>query len=234
MYTVYKTTNTVNGRYYIGAHKTNDLEDNYLGSGLAIKRAIKYYGRNKFIKETLAVVNTEQEMYNIERELIEQHISDPLCYNLMEGGVGGFAHINNQRHIYTNPMKDPAIVAKNIQSRRMGYGSDPVRVAARAEICKQNVRKAIAYNTGRKRPQQSKIMKEKSALYEFWSNKEEARDKIASVFEVISPTGEIYNTNRLEDFCREYGLCYVSVWNTSRTHKPVSKGSSKGWKCQKI
>lgn len=234
MYTLYKTTNLINGRYYIGAHKTDKLKDSYLGSGLAIKRAIKQYGRSNFIKEILAVVNNEQDMYNKERELIEQHISDPLCYNLMEGGIGGFTHINNQRHLYVNPMKDPVIVAKNLQSRREGYGKDSERMAAHSKARKLNIQKAIAHNTGRKRPRQSDIMKEKTALNDFWSNKEEARDKLSSTFEVTSPTGELFVTNRLQDFCSEYGLVYVSVWNTSRTHKPVSKGSSKGWKCQKI
>lgn len=234
MFTVYKTINIVNGRYYIGAHKTDNLEDTYLGSGLAIKRAIKFYGRDKFIKEILTVVNTEQEMYDIERQLVDEHISDPLCYNLMEGGIGGFTHINKHRHLYTNPMKDPTVVARNLQSRRAGYGNDPQRVAAHKEIRKQNVQKAISHNTGKKRPQHSNLMKEKSALYDFWSNKEEARNKLSSTFEVRSPTGELYITNRLEDFCIEHGLVYVSVWNSSRTNKPVTKGSSKGWKCHKI
>lgn len=234
MFTVYKTINTVNGRYYIGAHKTDNLEDTYLGSGLAIKRAIKFYGRDKFIKEILSVVNTEQEMYDVERQLVGEHISDPLCYNLMEGGIGGFTHINEHRHLYTNPMKDPVIVARNMQSRRAGYGNDPQRVAAHKEIRKQNVQKAISHNTGRKRPEHSNIMKEKSALYDFWRDKEKARDKLSSWFTVTSPTGEVFDTNRLQDFCQERGLVFVSVWNTSRTNKPVSKGSSKGWKCQKI
>lgn len=234
MYTIYKTTNIVNGRYYIGAHKTDNVNDSYLGSGLAIKRAIKYYGRQSFVKNIIAVVETEREMYDIERQLVERHIEDPLCYNLMKGGVGGFAHINANRHLFVNPMKDPATVQKNLDSRRNGYGSDPDRIRKHNEKRKQNVKKAIAFNTGRKRPKQSLIMKEKSALYELWSDKERARDLLSSWFCVISPAGEEYKTNRLEEFCTKHGLSYVSVWNTSRTGKPVSKGSSKGWKCQKI
>jgi len=38
---VYVTTNIVNGKQYVGDHSTNDLNDEYLGSGNLIRHAIK-------------------------------------------------------------------------------------------------------------------------------------------------------------------------------------------------
>jgi len=41
---IYKTTNMINGKIYIGQHKSNNFDLNYIGSGINIKRAIKKFG----------------------------------------------------------------------------------------------------------------------------------------------------------------------------------------------
>jgi hypothetical protein len=49
---IYKTTNLVNGKIYVGQHYTS-ADDGYLGSGLKIIRAIKKYGKENFFRETI-------------------------------------------------------------------------------------------------------------------------------------------------------------------------------------
>jgi hypothetical protein len=44
-YFIYKTTNLLNGKYYIGMHVTNQIDDGYLGSGKYLNNAIKKYGK---------------------------------------------------------------------------------------------------------------------------------------------------------------------------------------------
>ena len=46
---VYKITNNINNKEYIGAHKTSDLDDDYMGSGKHLKHSQKNY----FFREVL-------------------------------------------------------------------------------------------------------------------------------------------------------------------------------------
>ena len=57
---IYKTTNLINGKIYIG----QDLENNpnYFGSGLIFKKAILKYGKNNFKKEILEYCFNKQEL----------------------------------------------------------------------------------------------------------------------------------------------------------------------------
>ena len=47
-YFIYKTINITNDKFYIGVHKTDDLNDGYIGSGKYLNRAIAKYGIEKF------------------------------------------------------------------------------------------------------------------------------------------------------------------------------------------
>lgn len=53
-YIVYRTTNHVNEKFYIGSHQTKKINDGYLGSGKYLKKAIKKYGRKNFTRDILA------------------------------------------------------------------------------------------------------------------------------------------------------------------------------------
>ena len=89
-YTIYKTVNLKNNKYYIGKHVTTDINDEYLGSGVALTRAIEKYGKENFKKEILFVFRCEEEMNLKERQLVNENIIlDKMSYNVALGGQGG-------------------------------------------------------------------------------------------------------------------------------------------------
>lgn len=94
-YFLYKTTNLLNGKYYIGKHKTRNLSDGYVGSGKLLKRAIEKYGIENFQFEVIEWFDSETMMNQREKELVtEEFCSQDDNYNLCVGGHGGFSYIN--------------------------------------------------------------------------------------------------------------------------------------------
>ena len=86
-YTIYKITNTLNNRYYIGRHATKNIDDGYMGSGLGIINAIKKYGVENFTKEIIATAETTEALWDLEKEIVnEDVVKDPQSYNMAYGG----------------------------------------------------------------------------------------------------------------------------------------------------
>lgn len=87
---VYKTTNLINGKIYIGVHSTNKIEDGYLGSGRIFRRALKKYGEANFKREILFDFPSVEKAYDKERELVtKDFIERKDNYNFRTGGEGG-------------------------------------------------------------------------------------------------------------------------------------------------
>lgn len=85
MHIVYRTTNKVNSKYYIGVQNTND--DSYLGSGVSLTRAVKKYGRENFTKEIIAECRSKEEAFKLEAKIVTSKlVEDPQCYNMTLGG----------------------------------------------------------------------------------------------------------------------------------------------------
>lgn len=87
---LYKTTCLVTGRYYIGMHSTNDLDDGYMGSGKRLRYSIRKHGVDNHKKEVLEFFDSRELLVEAEKGIIsEDMINDPDCMNLCEGGTGG-------------------------------------------------------------------------------------------------------------------------------------------------
>lgn len=94
-YLIYKITNNLNGKFYIGKHITENIDDGYMGSGLAIRRAIKKYGAENFTKEILFDVYGEDLMNFLEEAIVDEaFVAREDTYNIALGGQGGRLLLN--------------------------------------------------------------------------------------------------------------------------------------------
>lgn len=166
-YIIYKTTNLVNGKFYIGKHKTKNLDDGYLGSGKLLRHAIKKYGLDNFHRKILFICKTEKEMNLLEKILV---VPDrEINYNLCPGGHGGFGYINTELTIDKSIAGKRGMSKTNIQmiekhgpnwrsiirSKPRGYGGNPGFFTGRThtEEWKQNHSARMKEYTGEKSSQ---------------------------------------------------------------------------------
>ena len=97
---IYKTTNLITGRFYIGMHSTNNLEDRYFGSGKILGYSIKKYGIENHKIERLEFFEDRKKLSGRESEIVnESLLKDPLCMNLAYGGSGSWLYQNSNSEI---------------------------------------------------------------------------------------------------------------------------------------
>jgi len=94
---VYKITNKINGKFYIGIRSESIRKSNsYFGGGKLIKNAIKKYGKENFTKEVLQEVDDIEELKNAEERWISffGFPTNELMYNVTGGreGAKGYKH----------------------------------------------------------------------------------------------------------------------------------------------
>ena len=114
-YIIYKITNQVNGKIYVGCHRTKKLDDDYMGSGSLIKKAILKHGEANFHKEILQVFDTQEEMFEAESSIInEEFVQRNDTYNLTKGGNGSWFAMNNDSEARIVKNKKAAIAMNAI------------------------------------------------------------------------------------------------------------------------
>jgi len=157
LYTIYKVTNNLNGKIYIGKHQTADPNDGYYGSGKAIKNAIKKHGKENFTKEVLYVFETEVEMNAKEKELItEDFVLREDTYNLGVGGEGG-PHFKGKTHgHYMKEICNTAEHKEKISNKlKLYYGNNSASNKG-ISMQEEQKKKISTTMTGRKLSQETK------------------------------------------------------------------------------
>ena len=131
----YKTTNLINGKYYLGMHSTNFLNDGYLGSGKRLYYELKKYGKNNFQFEIIKYYNSRQDLILGEIDLISNDdLNNPNCLNLKNGGTGGI--MSKEHH------KKMIEKAKIINSRLLkDLWNDEKRSSERSKNISKSIKK---------------------------------------------------------------------------------------------
>ena len=102
MYYIYRITNLINGKTYIGQHKYKKLNDSYMGSGKHLRAAQAKYGIENFKKEILVFnVSKKEHIDLLEKTFIaaeREKVGVENCYNIAEGGEGGNTGPHSEEH----------------------------------------------------------------------------------------------------------------------------------------
>lgn len=89
---IYKTTNLINGRKYVGLHKSEKFDNSYKGSGKVLMRALKKYGKENFKTVIIDTANSLKELFSKEIFWIEflDCVNSTEYYNIKQGGQGAW------------------------------------------------------------------------------------------------------------------------------------------------
>jgi len=132
-YIVYQTKNLINNKTYIGVHKTNNINDGYIGCGIystisgdnlrrkinsnsALPKAVKKYGIKNFKREILSFFDSYDDALNEEAWLVDENwIKSADNYNVALGGnVGcnGWVMPESQKKHLSEKMKGRIVTKK--------------------------------------------------------------------------------------------------------------------------
>lgn len=221
---IYKTTCLVTGKWYIGMHSTDDLNDGYLGSGQQLRRSVKKYGKEQHKTEVLEFLPDRESLWRREEELVTKKLmEDELCMNLATGGQGKA----------DRPLITPEEVSRKISQKALamwdkrraeGYVAPPQT--------KASIAKRVAKNTGKKRSEEQLAnLHAGQAMYYTSADpltlKERGQKGGASrakTWRVVAPDSSEHLVKNLNSFAKERGASPSALYNAAARGVPV-----KGW-----
>jgi hypothetical protein len=159
---IYRTTNLLNNRYYIGMHSTENIDDGYLGSGRRIKAEIKKYGKENFVRDVLEILPSREALKLREAEIVNVVLlEDKLCLNLKDGGEGGFDHLNSGDEKHKARSAKAGHLGGEAFAKRLASDAsfaESFSVVQSARMSKQHADGKIKYDTftGRKHSEETK------------------------------------------------------------------------------
>lgn len=180
---VYVTTNKINGKKYLGKCVHN--KEFYLGSGVALRKAIEKYGKENFSKEIIFESASKDEVSEKEYELsiLYDVCNDSNWYNMKLGGNGG--------------------------SKKGRIVSDYTR-----QLISKNKKGTSPWNKGLigdKRTKLSDTTKEKIRAANKGQKNPSGKDHPCSKKVIFSKDGVCYEVKGIREFCREKSISFSNI-----------------------
>lgn len=150
---VYMTTNLINGKKYIGKHKSKKFNKWYKGSGILITNAMKKYGKTNFYTQILQWCKTEYELLAREKAWILMYnaVKDPNFYNISYGETGPHKFSEETRQI----MRDKKL-GKHLSEEHKAKIGNSLRGRPGRPMTQEHKEMLMKINTGRVMPEEER------------------------------------------------------------------------------
>ena len=225
---IYKTTH-ISGKYYIGRHSTKNINDGYLGSGRWVK-SIKE--KSNLSREILEYCNNDKELIEKETLLIEQNISNSLCMNWNDKGVGWSSRFNPSKLNPSrfagdkNPMKNEEVRNKVSESVKKGYAEGRIHPLLGKKHTEESKEKNRQKHLGKKLSPETieKIRNANIGKEQTDYQKQKAREANEKTWKIITPEGEEVIITNLRQYSLERGLDPGNMMNVAAGRLKQHKG----------
>lgn len=219
IYYLYEVKNVINNKIYVGVHRTNNLNDGYMGSGNIIKRAIKKYELQNFTKTILEEFTDSKSMYKREKEYVnDEFLKRKDIYNLRCGGLGGFDHINN----------DPILNQKRLDGIQLAI--DEHRIGCQKNWSEETRKSAIEQCH-----KNTKIAAEASKKYWLNMSEEERKRRSEQLSKIMSgninasSNTHFYINPETKELVRYKEGKQPTEWITTTEYKEIQMKNSPRW-----
>lgn len=179
MFYIYRITNKVNGKTYVGQHKYKNLNDNYMGSGILLAKAKKKYGIENFKKEILEFDIPNVELSNDWEQMyiLFERAKGKAEYNIANGGRGVGVHSEETIKKISEGNKGKQVWNKGMKMTE--------------EFCKKNseAHKGNKSHLGKHHSEETKM--KLSEINRGKRRSEETKKKISETYKRKYQTGEI-------------------------------------------
>jgi len=218
---LYKTTCVPSGKWYIGIHSTDHLDDGYLGSGRYLTNSVKKYGKENHQREILEVFENRKLMILREAEVVNGNILlDPMCMNLMKGGTGREEHTNilkeqarqkiseTSKAMWARLKADPEKLSAHIAKI-----NKPEHISKRAEAIKSKGHKRTAEQLDRMKSGQSKYYSEQTKEQKLIRQRKGSWGRVKT-YKIEDAEGNVQLISNLQEFSVKHNIKGTALYKT--------------------